>query len=118
MSARSAYAPDRGDIVLVELSPQAGHEMAGPHRCIVLSEARFSVATGYAFVCPITTKIKGSPFEVPIPRGLKAVGCVVASEVRAIDYLARNARLMERAPATLIDAVQSIACAIIGCAGD
>lgn len=118
MHARSAYAPDRGDIVLVQLSPQVGHKMAGPHRCIVLSEARFSVATGYAMVCPITIKIRGSPFEVPIPRGLKAVGCVVASEARAIDYLARNARLMERAPAFLSEAVQAIACAIIGCAGD
>ncbi len=117
MSARAAYAPARGDIVLLDLSPQAGREMAGPHRCLVLSEARFSVATGYAFVCPITTKIKGSPFEVPIPRGLNSVGCVVASEVRAIDYLARNARFMERAPDALTEAVQAIACAILGCAG-
>ncbi len=111
-----AYAPARGDIVLVELSPQAGHEMAGPHRSLVLLEARFSIATGYAVVCPITTKINGSPFEVPVPRGLKAVGCVVASEVRIIDYMARNARFMAHAPASLTEAVHAIACAIIGCA--
>ena len=101
---------------MVELSPQAGGEMAGPHRCLVLSEARFSVATGFALVCPITTKVKGSPFEVAIPRGLNAVGCVVASEIRTIDYLARNTRFMESAPAHLLEAVQAIACAVIGCA--
>jgi mRNA interferase MazF len=112
-----AYAPDRGDIVLINLSPQAGSEMAGPHRCIVLSEARFSVATGYAVVCPITTKIKGSPFEVQLPTGLKAAGCVVASEIRTVDYLARAARFMEKAPAPTTRQVQAIAAAILGLAG-
>jgi len=110
-----AYAPDRGDIVLIDLSPQAGSEMRGEHRAIVLSERAFSVATGWAVVCPITTKIKGSPFEVPIPRGLKAHGCVVAWELRTMDYVARRARFMEKAPISLIQQVQAIACATIGC---
>ncbi len=110
-----AYAPDRGDIILIELSPQAGTEMAGEHRAIVLSERACSVATGCVVVCPITTKIKGSPFEVQIPPGLKAKGCVVASEVRTVDYLTRRARLMEKAPGALLRKVQDIACATIGC---
>lgn len=110
-----AYDPERGDIILLNFSPQAGSEMAGPHRAIVLSERAFNVATGWATVCPITTKIKGSPFEVQIPRGLKAVGCVVASEIRTIDYVARGAKFMERAPMTLLQDVQAIACVTIGC---
>jgi mRNA interferase MazF len=111
-----AYDPDRGDIVLIDLSPQAGTEMRGEHRAIVLSERDFSVATGWVVVCPITTKIKGSPFEVQIPRGLKAHGCVVASELRTMDYLVRGARFMEKAPLSLVQQVQAIACATIGCA--
>lgn len=110
-----AYAPDRGDIILIELSPQAGAEMAGQHRAIVLSEQAFSIATGWVVVCPITTEIKGSPLEVPIPRGLKAHGCVVASELRTMDYLVRRARFMEKAPRSLVEQVQAIACATIGC---
>lgn len=110
-----AYAPDRGDIILLDLSPQAGTEMAGEHRAIVLSEKNFSVATGWVVVCPITTKIKGSPFEVQIPRGLKAVGCVVASEVRTMDYLVRRTRFMEKAPLGLLQQVQAVACATLGC---
>ena len=110
-----AYAPDRGDIVLIDLSPQAGTEMRGEHRAIVLSERDFSVATGWVVVCPITTKIKGSPFEVQIPRGLKAHGCVVASELRTMDYLVRRARFMEKAPVSLLQQVQAITCATIGC---
>jgi len=110
-----AHDPDRGDIVLLDLSPQAGTEMAGEHRIIVLSERAFSVATGWVVGCPITTKIKGSPFEVPVPRGLKSLGCVVASELRTMDYIARGARFIERAPLDLLQKVQAIACATIGC---
>jgi mRNA interferase MazF len=66
-------------------------------------------------VCPITTKIKGSPFEVLIPRGLKAHGCVVASELRTMDYLVRRARFIEKASRQLVEQVQAIACATIGC---
>jgi mRNA interferase MazF len=110
-----AYAPDRGDIVLIDLSPQAGSKMRGEHRAIVLSERDFSVATRWVVVCPITTKIKGSPFEVQIPSGLKAHGCVVASELRTMDYLVRRARFMEKAPVSLLHQVQAIACATIGC---
>jgi mRNA interferase MazF len=109
------YAPERGDIILIELSPQAGTEMAGEHRTIVLSEQAFSVATGWVVVCPITTKIKGSPFEVQIPKGLKARGCVVASELRTMDYFARKTKFMEKAPLHLLQQVQAIACATIGC---
>jgi mRNA interferase MazF len=105
-----AHDPDRGDILLLDLSPQAGE-----HRIIVLSERAFSVATGWVVGCPITTKIKGSPFEVRVRRGLKTVGCVVASELRTMDYIARRARLIERAPLDLLQNVQAIACATIGC---
>jgi mRNA-degrading endonuclease toxin of MazEF toxin-antitoxin module len=66
-------------------------------------------------VCPITTKIKASPFEVQIPRGLKAHGRVVASELRTMDYLVRRARFTEKAPVSLLKQVQAIACATIGC---
>lgn len=110
-----SYAPERGDIILIEMSPQAGSEMAGPHRALVLSEQRFSVATGWVVACPITSKIKGSPFEVQVPRGLEAHGCVVASELRTMDYLARRAKFMEKAPRLLLEQVQAIACATIGC---
>lgn len=107
------YTPERGDFCLIQLSPQAGSEMAGEHRIMVLSTAAFSTATGYVVGCPVTTKIKGSPFEVVIPRGSKTHGCVVASEIRTMDYLARNARFIDRAPVATVRQVQAIAQAII-----
>lgn len=108
------YAPERGDIFLLDLSPQAGSEMAGEHRVLVLSERNFNVGTGCFIACPITTKIKGSPFEVVIPSELKTHGCVLASEVRTMDYIARKARFIEKAPATLIDNVTALISTIIG----
>mgnify|MGYP001426959190 FL=1 len=109
-----SYSPEQGDIFLMELSPQAGTEMAGPHRVLVLSEKPFNVATGLFMACPITSKIKGSPFEVVVPSGLKAHGCVIASEVRTMDYIARNAKFMEKAPAILVDKVLDIVTTILG----
>jgi mRNA-degrading endonuclease toxin of MazEF toxin-antitoxin module len=81
---------------------------------VVLSEQAFSVATGWVVACSITTKIKGSPREVQIPRGLTAPGCVVASELRTMDYIARRTRFMGKAPRPLLQQAQAIACATIG----
>lgn len=108
------YAPDRGDIFLLDLSPQAGSEMAGEHRVLVLSERNFNVGTGCFIACPITTKIKGSPFEVVIPLELKTRGCVLASEVRTMDYIARNAKFIEKSPSNLIVDVTAIVSVILG----
>jgi len=113
MSGRRQHTPDRGDILFVNFSPHAGSEMAGDHPCIVLSTARYSVATGWMVACPITSQIKGSPFEVILPSTLKTKGCVVASEIRTLDYLSRGVRFVEKAPATLLHDVQTIAIAVI-----
>ena len=115
MNARFHYTPERGDIVFANLSPQSGTEMAGQHPCIVLSERTFSVATGWMVVCPITSKVKGSPFEVVLPPHLKTKGCVVASEIRTQDYAARGARHVEKTSAAFMQSVQAIACAVLGC---
>ena len=66
-------------------------------------------------VCPITSQIKGSPFEVVLPARLRTKGCVVASEVRTQDYFARGVRFVERVPDRLLQEVQAIACAVLGC---
>ena len=115
MSGRFVYTPDRGDIVVTNFSPQSGHEMAGRHHCLVLSEQKFSVATGLMVGCPITRQVKGSPFEVVLLPQLRTKGCVVASEVRTQDYLARGVRFVEKAPDVVLRSVQAIACAVLGC---
>ena len=59
------YIPERADVVWLDFSPQAGHEQAGRRPALVLSPFSYN-QNGMALVCPITSKIKGYPFEVII----------------------------------------------------
>ncbi|NTU42257.1 MAG: toxin MazF, partial [Nitrospirales bacterium] len=56
--------PDRGDVILLSLDPALGREQAGFRPAVVLSPAIYNKASGLCVVCPVTTKIKGYPFEV------------------------------------------------------
>ena len=77
-----AYVPDRGDAVWLDFDPQAGHEQAGRRPAIVLSPAGYNRKVGLAIFCPVTTRIKGYPFEVVIPEGLKISGAILADQVK------------------------------------
>src|SRR5689334_6314479 len=98
MSYRS-YTPNRGDLVHVNFSPSAGHEMAGRHYALVLSNEKYNKRTGMAIVCPVTSRIRGWPFEVDVPGGLlppkQGVGVVKsiihADIPRHIDFREREA---------------------------
>ena len=65
-----AYIPESGDIIWITFNPQAGHEQAGRRPALVLSPAAYNGKVGLAILCPITSQIKGYPFEVVIPDGL------------------------------------------------
>ncbi|WP_448189241.1 type II toxin-antitoxin system PemK/MazF family toxin [Azospirillum sp. sgz301742] len=102
------YTPRRGDIVHFDFSPQVGREMKGPHYGLVISHERYSIATGWAVVCPITSKTdKVSGFQVPLPPGGRVRGVVLSSELRTIDFSARNVTFEGSAPKPLVDAVVS-----------
>ena len=104
MTARR-YVPDRGDLVWLDFTPQAGHEQRGQRPALVLSPAAYNGKVGLALCCPITSQIKGYPFEVRIPEGLKIKGAVLSDQVKNLDWGVRKARLIGRAPAALVDEV-------------
>jgi len=60
------YIPSKCDIVWVEFNPQKGHEQKRHRPAIVISPYKYNAKTDLAIVCPITSKIKGYPFEVKI----------------------------------------------------
>ncbi|MEK6769168.1 MAG: endoribonuclease MazF [Gemmatimonadota bacterium] len=101
MSGR--YVPSRGDVVWVSLSPRAGHEQAGRRPALVVSPAAYNGKVGLAVLCPITSRVKGYPFEVRLPPGLTVSGAVLSDQVKSFDWRARRARFICRlpAPATL-----------------
>jgi len=107
------YQPERGHFVWLHFSPQAGAEQAGHRPALVLSPQRFNIATGLFLVCPVTSEAKGGPFEVPVPWGMHIRGVVLATHVRALDWIAREASYAGVAPSNLTESVSAIVEAII-----
>ncbi len=93
-----AYIPERGDAIWINLNPQAGHEQAGRRPAIVLSPVAYNRKVGLAILCPITNQIKGYPFEVVIPAGLKVTGAVLSDQAKSLDWKARDTELIARLP--------------------
>ena len=91
MVAGNGYVPQRGDVVWISLNPQAGHEQAGRRPALVISPRAYNAKTGLALLCPITSHIKGYPFEVALPEGLPLAGTVLSDQVKSLDWRAREA---------------------------
>lgn len=92
-----SFVPDRGDAVWIQFNPQAGHEQAGRRPALVLSPAAYNAKVGLAILCPITSQVKGYPFEVQV-RGEKVDGVVLSDQVKSLDWRVRQAQLIERLP--------------------
>ena len=84
-----AATPDAGDIVWLQFNPQAGHEQAGHRPALVLSPASYNSKTGLMLCCPMSTQVKGYPFEVAVAGKQAAV--VLADQVKSLDWMARKA---------------------------
>lgn len=92
------YVPERGDVVWLNFTPQAGHEQAGRRPALVLSPARYNGKTGLMLCCPITRRVKGYPFEVALddPAGVR--GVILSDQVKSLDWQARQAERQGRLP--------------------
>jgi mRNA interferase MazF len=71
------YVPRRGDIVWKTLNPQAGNEQAGRRPALILTPEAYNRKVGLAILCPITSQVKGYPFEVNIPDELPVTGVIL-----------------------------------------
>lgn len=85
----SKRAPKQGEVIWIDFDPQSGHEQAGRRPALVLSHTAYNQRIGRAFVCPITSKVKGYPFEVPITTS-SVQGVVLADHLKNLDWTARN----------------------------
>ena len=97
------YVPDRGDVVWLNFTPQAGHEQAGHRPALVLSPVAYNTKTGLMLCCPITSQVKGYPFEVSLGRAAGVRGVVLADQVRSLDWHARQARKKGKAPKDVVE---------------
>ena len=101
----SRYVPQRGDIVWLQFTPQAGHEQAGRRPALVVSPKAYNDKVGLALFCPITGQVKGYPFEVLLPPKFKVTGAVLSDQIKSLDWRARKAKRIGPAPKQVIKEV-------------
>jgi mRNA interferase MazF len=93
-----SYVPRRGDVVWLIVNPQAGHERAGRRPAVVLSPLSYNAKVGLALLCPITSQVKGYPFEVSLPNDLPVTGVILADQVKSLDWQARDVEFIGPLP--------------------
>jgi mRNA interferase MazF len=108
----AAYAPDAGDIVWLHFDPQAGHEQAGHRPAVVLSPVGYNGKTGLMLCCPMTTQIRGYPFEVVIAGSRPSA--VLADQVKSLDWRSRKAQLKGKITNAELAQIRAKAAALIG----
>ncbi len=101
---KKTYIPERGDLVWLDFSPQAGHEQRGKRPAIVLSPREYNGKVGLALFCPITSKEKGYPFEVKI-KTRKLDGVIIADQIKSLDWKIRNIEFVEKAKESELEEV-------------
>jgi mRNA interferase MazF len=94
MVSSQTNVPKCGDVVWITLNPQAGHEQAARRPAVVISPKSYNNKTGLAIFCPITSQIKGYPFEVQLPEGMPVAGAILSDQVKSLDWRARNAEFI------------------------
>ena len=99
-----AYVPKRGDVVWLHFNPQAGHEQAGHRLALVLSPQRYNKLTSLMLCCPLTTAVKGYPFEVATTVSGKP-GVALADQLKSLDWRARKAKKEGEVEQEVIDEV-------------
>jgi mRNA interferase MazF len=111
---RPAYIPRRGDAVWLNFNPQSGHEQAGRRPALVLSPEEYNRKTGLAVFCPITSQVKGYPFEVKLPAGLPVTGVVLADQVKSLDWQVREAALIKKLPVQIVNEAANFLLTLFG----
>ena len=106
------YVPDAGDIVWLHFDPQAGHEQARHRPAVVVSPALYNGKTGLMLCCPMTTQIKGYPFEVLITGDRPSA--VLSDQIKSLDWVTRKASHKGKVSPAELTQVREKASTLIG----
>ena len=108
-----SYAPERGDLIWLQFDPQAGSEQAGRRPALVLSPGSYNRKVGLVLVCPITSRVKKYPFEVPLPDNTGIAGVVLCDQIKSLDWRARKATRIAVASPRVIQEATALLLALI-----
>ncbi len=106
-------APERSDLIWLDCTPQSRHEQAGRRPALVLSPSAYNAKVGLALICPITSRVKGYPFEVLLPAGGPVEGVVLADQLRSLDWRSRQAEVLGKAPISVVERVLQLIGALL-----
>jgi mRNA interferase MazF len=109
--ARTTYIPERGDLVHLNLSPSAGRELTGPHYALILSATSYNRPTGLVVCVPITSRIRGGPYEVLLPKGIlppksgagDVDSAILSDALRQLDFRERSMQFIAKCPPDILD---------------
>ena len=107
------YTPERGDIIWLDFNPQAGREQRGKRPALVLSPKIYNQKTSLCVVLPVTSKVKGYPFEVVLPEKLQINGVILSDQIKSLDFHKREATFICKLPKTVLEEVQNNVTALI-----
>jgi mRNA interferase MazF len=109
-----SHIPEAGDLLWLEFDPQTGREQRGRRPCLVLSPKEYNRKTGLALVCPITSRIKGYPFEVRVHEKSGIDGVVLSDHIKNLDWKARDAKYAGIASTDVLESVRSKIAVLLG----
>ncbi len=102
------YIPEQGDIVFLNFKPQTGRKQSGKRPAITLSPKTYNAKTGLGIFCPITSKIKGYPFEVALEDSSKIKGVILADHVKSLDFSERKAKYIQKTSEKTLKATKNL----------
>lgn len=108
MVETAKYIPQRGDVVWLNFQPQTGREQGGRRPAVVLSNSNYNKVVGLAIFCPITSKVKGYPFEVSLPPGFPISGVVLVDQVKSLDWQKREAEFIGKLDGMTIEKISGL----------
>jgi mRNA interferase MazF len=97
------FVPKRGDVIAIDFEPQSGIELMKRRPALVLSPTRYNEKVGLCVACPITSVVKGYPFEVQLPDGLSVNGVVLIDQLKSLDYNNRKASFIAAIPNDVVE---------------
>ena len=102
--------PSRGDILHLQFDPATGKEMIGNYFCLVVSPKSFNAKFKLAMVCPISGGVANVAREAGFLVSLMGFGShtdgsVHVHQLKSLDWTARDAKFVEKAPVQVMQEV-------------
>jgi mRNA interferase MazF len=85
---------------------------------VVISPSSYNRRVGLALCCPVTSQVKGYPFEVLLPQGLAVEGAILSDQIKSLDWRVRKARRIGTLPADVLQETVGKILALVDPDGD